>query len=274
MSFDIADYVRALQREYASGRANGYTSQQALKGLIEGLDSGLRVDHDLRRAEVGGPDLIVYRGGLAVGYILLTGIGGDLNSLEAAARRLQPICANVLMTNYLDLRPVVPTQSARLATIRNRQVESDRGASSALNLLRQFVTSTPATLRTSAELAERLGRMAALLRDLLAECAASDAPDRAFLGHLDVWRAAFDPQLSAAAFAEDYAQAITFGLIAAAMRHSGSARQQRFTLRDAVWDQPPTSPFMRGFFREVEHLDSRVTWLIEALTALLAHTDM
>lgn len=259
---DLAGYARIIQHE--SG-ADCYASRQALKGLIEQMDSGLHVDHDQRRAEAGGPDMVISRGSLPVAYVLITGASEGLNGLAQRAEKLRAVLPNVLLTNYLEISS--PRQSVRLAALRGDQVEPDRGAQNALNLLRQF---PQVTVRSSVELAQRLGRMTALLCEALAICGMGEDADRVLLTR----RAALDPNLTPAQFADQYAQAITFGLVAARLRHAAVGRQQLFNLRDAVWDQPPTSPFMRALFRGLSDLDSRSLWMVEAIAALLAHADM
>jgi hypothetical protein len=258
---DLSEYARLIQRDIGADR---YTNRQALKHLIEQTDSNLRVEHDARRAEAGGPDMVVSRGSLPVAYILTTSVGSDLASLAQRAERLRDALPNVLLTNYLEVASA--QQRARLANLRSDQIEIDRGASSALNMLRQ---STYGIVRSSMELAQRLGRITALLRDILTICGEGDAPDPVLLAR----RAALDPAITPAQFADQYAQAITFGLVAARLRHAAVGRQQLFNLRDAVWDQPPTSPFMRTLCRGLSDLDSRSLWLVEAVASLLAHAD-
>lgn len=272
MSFDFAEYTRIIQREYNARHADSFTCRQALKSLIEGADSSLYVDHDLRRAEVDGPDVVVYRGGLPAGFVLTTSIGGDLNSLNARATRLRAVLPNVLLTNYLEMRE--GSQSVRLGSLRSGQIEFERSPNSVFNLLRGFAARTLPPVRSSTELAQRTAHLAAILRDLVSACLGGDTPDRTLVAQYETWRAAFSPGLTAAQFADEYAQAVTFGLVAARMRHTGAGRQQVFTPRDAIWDQPATSPLMRALFREIDQLDSRVTWLIHSMVALLAAADI
>lgn len=256
------EYARLIQREIG---ANTYTTRQALKNLLEQSDRGLHVSHDVRRAAAGGPDLILSRGSLPVAYIFAVGVGSDLNALRQRTEALRSVLPNVLLTNYLELAS--PSQAARLAHLRGDQIEADRGANNALNLLRQL--NLP-PVRSAVDLAQRLGRITALLRDVLAACGAGEDTDPVLV----IRHHALNPALTAAQFADEYAQAITFGLVAARLRHAVIGRQQSFNLRDAVWDQPPTNPFLRTLFRGLSDLDSRSLWLAEAIAALLAAADM
>jgi hypothetical protein len=256
------EYVRTIQREIG---ANTYASRQALKGLIEQFDRSLHVDQDVQRAAAGGPDIILSRGSLQVGYIFTTAVGGDLNALRQRTEKMRSALPNVLLTNYLEITSL--SQTARLANQRGDQIEADRGANNALNLLRQL---TLTTVRSSVDLAQRLGHTTSLLRDMLAICGTGEDADPV----LGIRCAALDPAMTAVQFADQYAQTITFGLVAARLRHAVVRRDHIFNLRDAVWDQPPTSPFIRTLFRGLSDLDSRSLWLVEAIAALLASADM
>lgn len=260
MPADLSEYARTIQREL--GR-NNHVTRQALKNLIEQFDHSLHVDYDARRAEAGGPDIILSRGSLQVSYIFATEVGGDLNALRQRTDKLQSLLPNLLLTNYLEI--TAPAHRARLATLRGSQIEADRGAN--LNTLHNLPLKM---LRSSVELAQHLGHLMALLRDTLARYSEGDDPDPVLLTR----RLALDPNMSPAQFADLYAQAITFGLVAARLRHGVIGRQQPFNLRDAVWDQPPTSPFMRALCRSLSDLDSRSLWLVEAIASLLAQADM
>ena len=259
---DLSEYTRIIQRELGK---NSHPSRQALKALIEQIDPSLHVDHDPRRAEAGGPDMIISRGSLPVGYVLLTEVGGDMRTVEQRTERLLPVLPNILHSNYLELSSFA--QDTRLALRRGDQIEPDRNANNALNILRNL---TLPPVRSSVDLAQRLGHLTALLRDTLAICGTGENADLVLVTR----RLALDPAMTPEQFADQYAQAITFGLVAARLRHAGVERQKVFNLRDAVWDQPPTGPFMRALFRGLSDLDSRSLWLAEAVAALLAQADI
>lgn len=273
MSMDTSEYTRALQREYAAGHTNTYSTRQALKSLIERIEGKPHIENDLTLADAGGPDLVLHKGGLTTGYLLTTDIGADLNTLDERAKSLRAILPNVLLTNYLDVRLLATGQTARLATRRSGQIEPERSTGDALALLRQFTLAAPPHLKSSLELAHYSGTLTARLRDVLISNLTGDAPERNLSTHWETWRAAF-ADITPQQFADQYAQAIIFGLVAARMRHGGAGRQQPFTLRDAIWDQPSTSPFMRGLFQQVTQFDSRVLWIIEAMATVLSGVDI
>lgn len=266
-SAPITEYLQTVQRLTADpdGRL------QALKKLLAHICPQAQIDYDRRRAEASGPALLVYRGGLPTGFIWTVQAGEDLTTL--AARVPKTALPNILLTDFLTFKLVDGARSITLSTPRG-PLEWDRSASSTTQWLYQFLETTPARVRSSLELAQRLGRLTALLREQLAASLTAADPDPAWREQWELWRAIFDPHLSPADFASASAQALTFGLVLARIRHTGAARQQLFHARDAVWNLPPTVPFLRGWFRQVGQSDSRTVWLVDALAALLAYTDI
>ena len=125
------------------------------------------------------------------------------------------------------------------------------------------------SIRSAQDLAQHTGPWSALLRDTLADLLSRDDEIRQ---QWQTWKtlAGWDE----AQFADEYAQALTFGLIAARFRHIGEARQGTFTVRDVAWDMLPTAPFVREFFAYAATPESPVIWLLGALAGVLARADI
>jgi hypothetical protein len=233
---DLSTYIRQLD----------HNQPAALQRLLQ-VD-GQRVDYDPQRATVGGPDFVLWQGAQPVGAICVT---------SAAQSDLASLFPHLLLTDYYHFR--FHEQTAALDNPGNL----DR-------LLKQFLQATPPpTIRTPAALTTLVGQVTDRLRGLIEAVAGGDAPDFDWRAQRAAW-----PGLPLETFASEYAQALVFGLLAARLRHEGFGRQQPFALRDAIWDQPSTNPFMRDLYRQMERFDTRLAWLLAVLAQRLDHTDL
>jgi hypothetical protein len=280
-STDLANYLQNLQREYDTGRAAEHAYRPVLKKLLESADGGWQVVSDLRRIDVGAPDFIVLRGGVPAGFVEAKDIGTDLNTAERDEQvmRYKAALPNLILTNYLEFRWYVFGQqrhTVRVGELRGGKIHRDRDADQLTTLLGDFGRLVTPAISSPGDLAARMGEMACELRELIVKSVAGDAPGRDLQEQMEAFREVLLPQITPDTFADIFAQTITFGLFAARVRHKGAGRQQPFTRRDAFWDLPPTNPFLKKFFQQIEgaNLDDRVAWMADTLADVLAHTDM
>ena len=255
MRAELATYIEQVTQHLPAG--NTFACLQALKHLLERLDPRLHVSAHFEQA--GMPDLILYQGSIATGYVFI----GDNPGGTAA-----DILPNVLQTDYLAFHHRQKT--ARLGTLTNDGVTPQPHADSVDELLAAFTSASIEAVHVADKLAQQLGQLAAFLRDGLIACLDVNAPAGNLAAQSKVWQQA--TCWTTDQLATEYAQAIVFSLISAWLRHDGPARQGVFTLRDVSWDLPPTNPFMRDLLRSIE--DDRLTWRIEALAAVLALADI
>ncbi|MBF0171088.1 MAG: N-6 DNA methylase, partial [Nitrospinae bacterium] len=80
--------------------------------------------------------------------------------------------------------------------------------------------------------------------------------------------------LTAAQFADMYAQTIGYGLFSARMRHTKGTG--RFTRQNAPYELPKTNPFLKKLFTTVAgpEMPESVVWAVDAMTELLDAADM
>lgn len=123
----IADYVRAVRGEYATGEATEHSYRPALKALLESLRSDISATNEPQhRTDCGAPDMSVAQGkgapAIPVGYVECKDIGAKLDEIEASEQleRYRGNLDNLILTDYLEFRWYVDggpraRRSARLA---------------------------------------------------------------------------------------------------------------------------------------------------------------
>ena len=266
MSNALQTYMQTLQAELARGHDNGYTCQQALRTLLETL-LGVPLDYDGRRREVGGPDLMLWRGGMPAGQVFIADMGADLQTLHD--ERITGVLENALLTNYLDFQ--LGSRRARLGTFSAGRIQPERSSDEALRLLQTFAAFQPVSSSQPQQLAAHLGAQSRALHTVLQRCIENPTGDL-----LPRLYALGEIGTTPAEAADILTRVTASGLFAARARHKGAARQQTFNRRDLYWNLPPTSAFLRAFFHQTDNAvyDSRATWAVDVLAGVLARANM
>ncbi len=130
------------------------------------------------------------------------------------------------------------------------------------------------TVSNPEELAERMARVARLIRDTIGRAFKTEGAGDSLHQQMKGFREVLIHNLTEEQFADMYAQTICYGLFAARVNHRGSAP---FTRRDAAHELPRTNPFLRKLFQHVagpDLDDEPHAWAVDGLTYLLNRTDI
>jgi hypothetical protein len=279
----IQTYLRRIQENLASGISSEDTHRSALEHLLESLDPTVRAFNDPKHISVGAPDFTVRRKGNAtdfpVGWLETKDIGEDLNKAEKSEQLERYFgLPNLILTDYLEFRWFVDGKlrlKAQLATpgrgARLRRVPEGEQQVSAI--LTEFLSYSLATLATPQELAERMAKLAHLIRDVLLRTLQAEPTSGHLHNQFEAFRETLIPDLNPDQFADMYAQTIAYGLFAARCQSTASAREfSRAAAADLI---PRTNPFLRRLFREIAfELDPRVQPFVDDLVALLRHAEI
>ncbi|MFN9211477.1 MAG: type ISP restriction/modification enzyme [Betaproteobacteria bacterium] len=275
----FAAYLRQIDSALRAGNATEHTHRPALKELIESLGNGIVATNEPQRIECGSPDYIVTRGSSPLGYVEAKDVGADLVRIEEGEQlgRYRASLRNLILTDYLEFRLYrngEPVLAARLARQqRNGVLKSDpEGAHQAERLFQWFLQADVPSIASPRELAERMARVAQLLRELIRQVFAHEGRRGDLHGQYEAFRKVLLADLSVEQFADMYAQTIAYGLFAARCNHSGAG----FTREHAGRELPRTNPFLRKLFNTIAgaDLDERVAWAVDDLADLLARADM
>ncbi|NLL90609.1 MAG: N-6 DNA methylase [Dehalococcoidales bacterium] len=273
-------YLNDIAREYATGIAREHSYRAALKTLIENLEPGILAVNEPKRIDCGAPDYVIKRGEITIGYIEAKDIGANLNEIEKGEqlKRYYKPLSNLVLTDYLEFRWYVNGDmrlSARLGTAANNgKIKRDKeGIAAVAALLANFLSHTAEKVGTPRELAEKMARMAQMIRDLIIEAFNREEGSGALHSQLAAFQKNLIPDLSAEQFADMYAQTIAYGLFAA---RCTAPENRNFTRQNAAYMLPKTNPFLRKLFNDIAgpNLDDRIAWLVDDLAQVLAQADM
>ncbi|HKM84134.1 MAG TPA: N-6 DNA methylase, partial [Candidatus Acidoferrum sp.] len=276
-------YLRKIQENLASGISSEDTHRSALEHLLESLDPTIRAFNDPKHISVGAPDFTVRRKGNAtdfpVGWVETKDIGEDLNKAEKSEQLERYFgLPNLILTDYLQFRWFVDGKlrlKAQLATLgKGKRLRRDaEGEEQVAAILTEFLSYSLATLVTPQELAERMAKLAHLIRDVLLRTLQAEPTSGHLHNQFEAFRETLIPDLKPDQFADMYAQTIAYGLFAARCQSTSSSKEfGRAAAADLI---PRTNPFLRRLFREIAfELDPRVQPFVDDLVALLHHAEI
>ncbi len=276
----FSGYIHAIEKKLAMGDATEHTHRSALEDLVESLASGISATNEPKHIECGAPDFILRKGSVTVGYIEAKDIGKSLDEAEKSEQlqRYLGSLTNLILTDYLEFRWYVDGEkrlSARLGTpTKDGKIKRDKeGIQAVAKLLTTFLEHQAERVGTPQELAERMARLAHMIRDLIINAFNQEAESGGLHNQLAAFQENLIPDLSVEQFADMYAQTIAYGLFAA---RCNAPDNKDFTRQNAAYLLPKTNPFLRKLFNTIAgpDLDDRIAWLVDDLAQILAQADM
>jgi len=276
----VHEYIKSIEKKLANDDATEHTHRAALGVLIESLASGISATNEPKHIECGAPDFIIRKGVITIGYIEAKDIGVSLDAAEKSdqLKRYLKSLTNLILTDYLEFRWYVDGEkrlSARLGTAtKDGKIKRDKeGIQATTGLFTSFFDHKAENVGTPQELAQRMARLAHMIRDLIIEAFKQEAESGGLHNQLAAFRDNLIPDLSVEYFADMYAQTIAYGLFAA--RCTAPAKKD-FTRFDAAQNLPKTNPFLRKLFQHIAgyELDDRIAWLVDDLAQVLEQADM
>ncbi len=276
-------YRQTLQNDLARGNATEHTHRSTLKTLLESLFPGIVATNEPKRIKVGAPDYVIQKGETPLGYIEAKDVGIDLDKVEKSdqMKRYLPSLGNLILTDYLEFRWYVEGErrkTVRLSTylLGNLTLEPDGEAALSM-LLNGFMEAKAPTLKSPAALAKKMAALAqqirySILQAFNAEDLTDDQPDPLH-DQYQAFKEVLLSDLTAAQFADMYAQTITYGLFAA---RTSPSFTPPFTRYKAAYDIPRTNPFLQTMFRDMAgpDLPTSLDWIVDDLVNLLEHADI
>ena len=275
----IAEYTAKICSAFSRGDATEHTHRPALKELVEELGSGIIATNEPKRQECGAPDLVVTLGHTPLGYIETKDVDESLDAAERGEQmsRYLPALGNLILTDYLEFRWYVDGDhrlTARLGYVDSHsKIKEDAGGEAAVNdLLFNFINTSAPTVGESRELAERMARLARLIRETTARALTDEDKTGSLHGQFEGFRQTLLHDLTEDQFADMYGQTICYGLFAA---WCNSDHPRSFTREHAALDLPKTNPFLRKMFQHIAgyDLDDRIAWAVDDVANLLAHAQ-
>ena len=287
MTTNFTDYLRAIETELQLGNATENTHRPVLKVLVDSFDKYINVTNEPRHIACGAPDFSISRqsrsGTDIIGYIETKDVGASLDQAERSPQLKRYLAAlrNLILTDYLEFRWYVDGQirrTIRLANWNGSKLTKTKGGPSSIEaLFGDFLTHTPQEITSPAELAQRLARLALLIRESIVLAFEQGHASNLLQG----WRKAFAEVLIAdlnqpekvSEFADMFSQTLAYGLFSARIMDISPG----FSLAEAQRLIPKTNPFLRRFFSAItgpDLDDEPFVGYVTDLVALLDHTDI
>jgi len=281
------DYLAQVQAALDRGDATEHTHRPALKTLLETLAPGITATNEPRRVACGAPDYVISKdsphGPLTIGWVEAKDVGESLDQAERSEQlkdRYLPAQPNVVLTDYLEFRWYVNGErrgAARLATVSpNGRLKPDvSGIQAVADLLAGFAAYPVQEVTRPRELAERMARLAHIIRDVIVQAFERDEASDNLAGLRQALEAALVPDLKVADFADMFSQTLAYGLFAAKVNHRGP--RGSFRRAGAAAAIPKTNPFLRQLFESIAGVTLEAepfAGLVDDLTQLLDYTDI
>jgi hypothetical protein len=250
----IANYLNTLRRDLRAGDATERSHYPTLKALIESLAPGTTATVEPKWSDWGAPDFHVKnRAGLIIGHIEAKDVGKSLDDAERSEQlkdRYLKSVENLILTNFVEFRWYVRGRepgNARLgrfeAPAAIHALPADREGT--LALLNSFFAHSPQGADDAKDLAVRLARYTHEIRNVvLAGFVHGDISDNV-RALRDILKQDLVPDLTDEAFADMFAQTLTYGMFAAWCNHPDNTPFQRL---GAAADIPKTNPLLRRVF--------------------------
>ena len=281
MSYFFTQYLKSIEANLQVGNATEHTHRLALQKLIQSLAQGVVATNEPKRIACGAPDYIVTKSQAPLGYIEAKDVDKSLDAVERSQqiKRYVSSLGNLILTNYLEFRWYVAGEhrlTARLATAvkGKRKLQPDRdGTEQVTALLDGFLNAKVPTVSSPKHLAERMARLAMLIRDTIRHALDDTSESTSLHQQIESFRKVLLRDLTRDEFADMYAQTISYGMFAA---RCNAKSEQDFNRQNAAYNLPKTNPFLRQMFGNIAgfDLDERITWAVDDLAELMRCTDV
>jgi len=278
----IQRYLREVERDHAGGKATEHTYRPAFKALVESFGKNTRATNEPKRVACGAPDFIVERAGSQIGFIECKDVGTRLDEMEKSEqlKRYFAGLETLILTDYLEFRYYLRGEQkmhVRLGRIDAKgKVSLMQGADEQLaTLFDCFVVAKPPPISTPKELAARMAKVADIIRDAIEKAFALESEAGTLHGEYESFRATILGDMTAAQFADMYAQTVCYGMFSARVNLPDD-KTGAFTREHAAYDLPKTNPFLREVFEYIAgtKLDPSIVWIVDNLAEVLRRCDM
>jgi predicted helicase len=285
----IQDYIDKLNTRFKTGISTEHSYRGDLQNLVETLVTDILVTNEPSRVACGAPDYILTKKNIPVGYIEAKDIGADLDNklYKEQFDRYNAALHNLIITNYLDFRLYrdgVFVTSISIASVINGKIAGDPQKYGQFEtLIKDFITYAGQTIRSAEKLARMMAGKARMLANVIENALISDesqtgnviyeAENTSLRDQLAAFRQVLIHDIDAKAFADIYAQTITYGMFAARLH---DPTLDTFSRQEAAELIPKSNPFLRKLFQYIAgyDLDDRLKWIVDALADIFRATDV
>ena len=277
----IGTYLTNLEAVWVTGIAREHSHRPALADLLRAELHGLTPINEPAQVECGAPDFVILKDTVPVGHVEAKDLGADLRRIAESEqiRRYRAALPNLILTNYLEFIWFVDGTERRRVTLATKGRNSSSGLKrlydnySELNaVLREFGAQVTPQITTAPDLARRLASVANLIKSSVSIILRLKAQS-ALRDQLTYFRRVLSLNMTAANFADVYAQTITYGLFSARCFHNTT---EPFTRQQAAYDLPKSNPFLRSIYSQLAgpEIEPSLVWVTDHLADVLNRTNI
>ena len=288
------EYLDKINRHFQSGIAREHSYRPALENYLETVLPNVLVTNEPKREKVGAPDFIITnKKNIPLAYIETKDIGKNLDSKEYKEQfdRYKSGLDVLLITDYLEFRLYkqgILTQTVRIAEIQGNKIvkfgDMFTSFEEAIKSLENvFVELTQKdgvniTIKSAEDLAKRMAQKAKLFAEVLFNALEQhdddfEIADGSLYKQYLSFKQILIGDITHRAFADIYAQTITYGMFAARLHDK---TLEDFSRQEAAELIPKSNPFLRKLFQYVasHDLDDRIVWMVDELAEVFRFTDV
>jgi len=275
----IQDYLSNLEKFLKTGDAKEHTYRPAFQHLIENLTEDIQVINEPAYTGGNAPDFLFKKGDTPIAYAECKDIDIDISKKEVQdqAKRYVDAFGKILLTNYIDLEiidengSVVKIAIAELDNNKNLEIFEDKFEAFA-DIIRDYMTTTPQTIKSAKKLAKIMANKAKILRDN-ARASLDQNEQSDIFKQYRTFQEVLIRDLSKEEFADMYAQTLVYGLFVARYYDPTLKTFSRYEAQDLL---PATNPLLKKFFGHVAgtDYDQKIAWIVDSLIETYLATDV
>ena len=276
----LDQYIDNINKRYKLGNATEHTFRGDLQQLIESITPEIRATNEPKRQSCGAPDYILTKKDIPVGFIEAKDIGDkDLDGLKKTGNkeqfdRYKASLNNLIFTDYINFHLYQDGQfvcKISIAELTGKGIKPlPENFAGFTNLIKDFCIHIGQTLKSSRKLAEMMAGKARLLSDVIEKALNSDEEnkeDSTLKEQMNAFKQILIHDITPKAFADVYAQTITYGMFAARLHDS---TMPTFSRQEAAELIPKSNPFLRKLFGYIAgpDIDDRIKWIVDSLAEI------
>jgi len=253
--------------------------ENLLRAVFESINVK-RIDHDARAKQGNKPDFVVLKSSVPILYIEAKDIGVSLDKVEKSEQMARYYgYANLVLTDYLEFRfyrnglPYQAPISIASYDLKHRTITSHpQNYSLVGQLLIDFAQGHKEPIRSGEHLAKIMGGKAQRIRDNIKQYFSADKNSEISRIY-EIVKKLLVHDLSIDAFADMYAQTLTYGLFVARYHDKTPNTFSRQEARELI---PASNPFLRHFFDHIvgPNFDKRLEYIVNELCEVFLYADV
>ena len=277
---NLQEYIDKLNRRFKLGNSTEHTFRGDLQYLIEDLIPHVSATNEPAGQKCGKPDYVLMRNDIPLGYIEAKDVGEkDLEGKKINKKqfdRYKFALNNLIFTDYLSFHFYRDGERngeiVSIGKIENGSIIAiPENFATFIDRIKDFCAAKGTqTIRSSKKLSAMMAGKARLLSNIIELALNSDEThheDSTLKDQMEAFKDILIHDINAEAFADIYAQTITYGMFAARLH---DPTLPTFSRQEAAELIPKSNPFLRKLFGYIAgpDLDNRIKWIVDDLVEI------